>query len=159
MLYQFNDTQKVPTTKEELWKFISSPRNLKEITPEYMGFQITNEPIADKMYPGMIITYKVSPLLGIKMNWVTEITHVKDMEYFVDEQRIGPYNIWHHEHHLTPIHGGVLMSDIVSYLPPLGFIGDIANSFFIKRQLKEIFDYRRKAVERIFGKFEEIYNK
>lgn len=155
MLYQFKDVQKVPANIEVLWNFISSPKNLKEITPEYMGFQITNEPLPEIMYPGMIITYKVSPLLGIKMNWVTEITHVKNLNYFVDEQRVGPYKIWHHEHHLTEIKGGVLMSDIVSYQPPLGILGDIANKLFIENQLKEIFTYRRQAMERIFGQYPE----
>lgn len=154
MLYQLKDIQKVPTNIKDLWKFISSPRNLSEITPEHMGFKITNEPISEKMYPGMIISYKVSPMFGIKMNWVTEITHVKELQYFVDEQRIGPYKIWHHEHHLTEIDGGVLMSDIVSYQPPLAWLGDIANKIFIESQLKEIFRYRKEAMERIFGKYQ-----
>lgn len=118
-----------------------------------MGFEITNEPIADVMYAGMIISYKVKPILGIPMDWVTEITHVKDKEYFVDEQRIGPYAIWHHQHKISPIDGGVLMEDIVSYKPPLGFLGNIANSLIIKNQLKAIFDYRFIAVEREFGMF------
>jgi ligand-binding SRPBCC domain-containing protein len=152
-IYQLRTTQKIPATIAQVWDFISSPRNLKKITPEYMGFEITNEPIAAVMYPGMIISYKVKPILGIPMNWVTEITHVKEKEYFVDEQRVGPYAIWHHQHKISPIEGGVLMEDIVSYKPPLGFLGSIANSVIIKNQLKEIFDYRFVAVEREFGKF------
>jgi ligand-binding SRPBCC domain-containing protein len=118
-----------------------------------MGFEITNEPIADKMYPGMIISYKVAPVLGIKMNWVTEITHVQDHKYFVDEQRLGPYTMWHHQHHIQPIDGGVLMKDIVSYIPPMGVLGDLANSLFIKSQLDEIFKFRHKAVNEYFGKY------
>lgn len=118
-----------------------------------MDFKITNEPIADVIYPGMIISYKVKPLFGIPMNWVTEITHVKEKEYFVDEQRVGPYAIWHHQHKISPIEGGVLMEDIVSYKPSLGFLGIIANSIMIQKQLKEIFDYRFVAVEKEFGKF------
>jgi ligand-binding SRPBCC domain-containing protein len=105
------------------------------------------------MYPGMIISYKVSPVLGIKMTWVTEITHIKDKEYFVDEQRVGPYAIWHHEHKIEAIAGGVLMTDIVSYKPPLFFLGSIANSVLIKKQLREIFDYRKKAIQEIFGEY------
>ena len=103
----------------------------------------------------MIITYKVSPLLGIKLNWVTEITHVKDHEYFVDEQRIGPYAMWHHQHKIEPITGGVLMTDIVTYQPPMGFLGAMANSLFIKRQLKQIFDFRTVALEKRYGKFKD----
>lgn len=150
-MYQLRQTQNIPASIEEVWNFISSPRNLSKITPPYMGFTITNEPIADKMYPGQIISYKVSPVLGIPMTWVTEITHVKELEYFVDEQRVGPYSIWHHQHKLTAIDGGVAMEDIVSYLPPLGFLGSIANALFIKRQLDEIFAYRTKAVDDMFG--------
>lgn len=153
--YQLHTTQKVPATIDEVWNFISSPANLKKITPSYMGFDITSKNTGEKMYPGMIITYKVSPVFGIKMNWVTEITHVKEKEYFVDEQRSGPYSIWHHEHKIEPIDGGVLMTDIVSYKPPMGFLGSIANSLLIKKQLKEIFNFREKALIEIFGKWKE----
>jgi len=149
--YQLHKTQKVPATPDEVWDFISSPANLKKITPRYMGFDIISELLPPKMYPGMIIIYKVSPVAGIKMTWVSEITHIKEKEYFVDEQRAGPYKMWHHEHKIEAIEGGVLMTDIVSYKPPLFFLGSIVNSFLIKKQLQEIFDYRRKAIEKIFG--------
>jgi ligand-binding SRPBCC domain-containing protein len=150
-MYQMSTTQKIPASLDKVWDFISSPRNLKHITPSYMGFEITNEPLPEKMYPGMIIAYKVAPLLGIKIKWVTEITHVEDLNYFVDEQRLGPYTMWHHQHHIKKIDGGVLMEDIVSYIPPLGILGDIANTLFINKQLKDIFDFRHKAVEDYFG--------
>jgi len=152
--YQLHKTQKIPATIDQVWDFISSPANLKKITPEYMGFNITSKLLSEKMYPGMIISYKVSPVLGIKMTWVTEITQLKEKEYFVDEQRVGPYSMWHHEHKIEPIEGGVLMTDIVSYQPPFGILGSIANSILIKNQLKEIFDYRVTAVEKMFGKME-----
>jgi ligand-binding SRPBCC domain-containing protein len=152
--YQLHKTQKIPATIEQVWDFISSPANLKKITPEYMGFHITSKLLSEKMYPGMIISYKVSPVMGIKMTWVTEITQVKEKVYFVDEQRVGPYSMWHHEHKIESVEGGVLMTDIVSYKPPFGFLGSIANSILIKKQLKEIFDYRKVAMERMFGKTE-----
>jgi ligand-binding SRPBCC domain-containing protein len=151
--YQLKETQKIPASIETVWDFISSPANLKEITPDHMGFHIMTEDLPEKMYPGMIIGYKVSPILGIKMTWVTEITHVDPLRYFVDEQRIGPYKMWHHQHMITPIEGGTVMNDIVTYQPPLGFLGAIANSLTIKKQLRQIFDYRIKAVEQRFGKF------
>ncbi len=151
--YQLIKTQKLPVTISEVWNFISSPENLKEITPEHMGFVVTSNTGKEKMYPGMIITYKVSPLLGIKLNWMTEITQVKDHEYFVDEQRIGPYSMWHHQHKIEPIEGGVLMTDIVTYQPPMGILGAIANSLLIKKQLQEIFEFRTIALEMRFGKF------
>jgi ligand-binding SRPBCC domain-containing protein len=149
--YQLKTKQLLPASLDEVWEFISSPKNLKEITPDHMGFDIITSDLADKMYPGMIIAYRVSPLLGLKMTWVSEITHVREKEYFVDEQRIGPYAMWHHEHQIKQVEKGVLMSDIVSYQPPFGFIGSIANALLIKKQLKPIFDYREKALEQIFG--------
>ena len=111
--YQFRSEQKINTSIDEIWDFISSPTNLKEITPDYMGFDIMNtRQLSEKMYEGMIIGYKVSPLLGIKTTWVTEITHIRDKEFFIDEQRIGPYAMWHHQHLIRPIENGVLMSII-----------------------------------------------
>ena len=151
--YQLIKKQNIPASIDEIWDFISSPSNLKEITPKHMGFEVTGNTGKGQMYPGMIITYKVSPLLGIKLNWVTEITHVKDKEYFVDEQRIGPYTMWHHEHKIEPIAGGIMMTDIVTYQPPMGILGAIANTLFIKKQLEGIFGYRTVALENIFGKF------
>ena len=152
--YQFKRHQRLKASKEDVWDFISSPANLKEITPDHMGFDITSDPI-DKMYPGAIISYKVSPLAGLKMTWVTEISHVEEGKYFVDEQRIGPYAMWHHEHHIKEIAGGVLMTDIVSYQPPFGFLGAIANAMFIDSKLNEIFEYRKHAMEKRFGKFSD----
>jgi len=152
--YQFHKQQKIRTTIDEIWNFISSPANLKEITPDYMGFDITTKNLPDKMYAGMVISYGVSPLLGIKTTWVTEITHIIEKKYFVDEQRVGPYSLWHHQHILEPLEGGVLMSDIVSYQPPFGFLGALANKLIIKNRLNEIFDFRTKAIETKFGIYE-----
>jgi ligand-binding SRPBCC domain-containing protein len=141
--YQFKREQFIHATIDEVWDFISSPKNLKEITPDYMGFDITSESTPEKMYPGMIIAYKVKPVLGIKTTWVTEITEVEDRSYFIDEQRVGPYKMWHHEHFIEEKDGGVLMKDIVSYQPPFGFLGNLANTLIIRKKLKEIFEYRK----------------
>lgn len=151
--YQINQSQKIPSSIAEVWDYISSPENLKEITPSYMGFNITSKNANEKMYAGMIISYNVRPLAGISLNWVTEITHVKDKKYFVDEQRIGPYKMWHHQHKIEAIEGGVLMTDIVTYQPPMGILGALANALFINQKLKSIFDYRTIALEKRFGKF------
>lgn len=150
-VYSLESSQKIPATLAEVWDFISSPVNLGRITPEYMGFKVTSENLPQKMYPGMIIRYKVSPLPGIRMTWVTEISQVRELEYFVDEQRIGPYRLWHHQHQIAATEGGVIMTDIVTYAPPMGFFGKIAHRLFIRKQLKEIFEYRRKKLEEIFG--------
>lgn len=148
--YQIRRTQQIDQPIEKIWDFISSPANLKRITPDYMGFDIRSENLPQKMYAGMIIRYRVSPLLGIKTTWVTEITHVEDGKYFVDEQRVGPYKMWHHQHFLEANSMGTLMTDIVSYRPPMGFLGSIANTLIIKRKLSEIFDYRTGALNEIF---------
>jgi ligand-binding SRPBCC domain-containing protein len=149
--YQFKRTQEIKCPIEEIWSFISNPINLKEITPDYMGFDIVSEKVPSKMYEGMIINYKVSPILGINTTWVTEITHLKENSYFVDEQRVGPYKIWHHQHILKSTTNGVLMTDIVSYQPPFGVIGNLANKIIIKQKLNEIFNYRTKAINKIFN--------
>jgi ligand-binding SRPBCC domain-containing protein len=149
--YQFTRTQKLKGSIKEIWEFISSPGNLQQITPEDMGFIITSNNGSEKMYEGMIITYKVSPLFSIKVDWVTEITKIKEYEYFIDEQRIGPYSLWHHRHKIEPVEGGVLMTDIVTYKPPFGFIGAIANSLIIRKRLKQIFDYREHALDKRFS--------
>lgn len=151
--YQFKCQQCFINSVDELWDFISSPQNLKVITPDYMGFEVTSKDLPDKMYEGMIVSYKVAPLLGIKTTWVTEITHVKDKHYFIDEQRVGPYAIWHHQHFLEATPKGTLMKDIISYKPPFGILGNVANALVIKQKLKEIFDYRTGMLSRLFEEF------
>lgn len=149
--FQFKSQQKINATMQEVWQFISSPNNLKEITPPYMGFQVVTKGLTETMYPGMIIGYKVSPLAGIKLNWLTEITHVQEGVYFVDEQRVGPYAIWHHQHKIEPFENGVLMTDIVTYKPPFGWFGNLLNTWVIKNKLAEIFAFRTKKVNELFN--------
>ena len=149
--YQLRINQFLKTDIETIWDFASSPANLKEITPDYMLFNITSNDLPEKMYPGMIISYEVSPLLNIKINWLTEITQVKDKSFFIDEQRMGPYKMWHHQHLFEEQNDGVLMTDIVTYIPPFGIVGNIANAVFIKKQLRNIFDYRYKVMDEKFN--------
>lgn len=149
--YQFTQTQKIPASLDAVWDFISSPGNLKQITPPYMGFEVTGNSGSGKMYPGMIITYIVRPLFGIPLKWMTEITHVADRQYFVDEQRMGPYTLWHHEHKVEAIAGGVLMTDMVTYIPPFGILGALANRLLIRKKLQQIFEFRTQAIVQQFG--------
>ena len=149
-MHQFIRKQFVKTDLQTCWDFFSSPANLKRITPSYMGFDVKTE-VPTKMYEGLIIAYTVKPLLGIPVEWVTEITHVKDKSFFVDEQRKGPYTMWHHEHHFKEVEGGVEMTDIVSYIIPFGFLGKLVEPFLVKPKLEEIFAYRFKIVEEVFG--------
>ena len=149
-MYQLKRKQIVKTDLKTCWDFFSSPHILKKITPEYMGFNIKYE-LPEKMYEGLMIEYTVKPVLGIPMTWVTEIKTVKDNLFFVDEQRKGPYKIWHHEHHFKEVDGGIEMTDIVSYEIPLGIIGSLAHSLFVRKKLESIFNYRIQMVDEIFS--------
>ena len=148
---QIHREQLVKTDINTLWDFMSSPKNLETITPESMMFKITSKNKDEKMYPGMIITYIVSPLLKIKLTWMTEITQVKEKSFFIDEQRLGPYTMWHHQHIFKQTEEGILMKDIITYIPPFGIIGKIANFLFIKNKVNQIFDYRNKKINSLFN--------
>ena len=148
-IYRFVRNQKIPIDKNEAWKFLSDPNNLKTITPDYMGFDII-EKENTKMYSGQIIKYIVTPIFGIKMNWVTEITHVKDFEYFVDEQRFGPYKFWHHLHKFIEEEGKTKMIDEISFAYYGGFIGDLIQHSLITKRIKDIFKYRTKIISHLF---------
>jgi len=145
-------TQLLPISLDEAWAFFSSPKNLKEITPPYMGFEVhTPDDQLEHMYAGQLISYTVRPVAGIPIKWTTEITHVIEGKYFVDEQRFGPYKLWHHQHHFEEVAEGVRMTDLVHYMLPFGPLGWLGRKLFVERQLKDIFDYREQAVERIFS--------
>ena len=151
-IYTLYKKQNLPITVDQAWDFLSRPANLKAITPDYMSFDILTG--ADiPMYPGQIIQYIVTPILGIKTKWVTEITHVKDKHYFVDEQRFGPYALWHHKHFIKEIDGGVELEDIIDYKVPFGILGQLAQPILVKPKLEEIFKYRTKKLEELFGKY------
>lgn len=151
-IYTLKTVQKIPITIEEAWRFLSDPKNLKKITPDYMGFNILSG--AEKpMFPGQIIQYIVTPVMGIPTKWVTEITHVVENKYFVDEQRFGPYSLWHHKHFLKEIPGGVEMEDIIDYKLPFGIIGQLAHPIIVKPKLDEIFKFRRAKLIELFGEF------
>lgn len=152
-VYAIKTVQRIPITVELAWDFFSKPDNLKNITPSDLGFNIISKHHGEKMYAGQVIEYKVSPVLGIPLYWMTEITHVEHQKYFVDEQRFGPYALWHHQHHFRAIEGGVEMIDIVHYKLPFFFLGDLANALFVRKQLQKIFTYRFTAVENLFGKW------
>lgn len=152
-IYKFIKKQIVHTTLEEAWDFFSNPSNLQKITPASMNFEITSE-VPNKIYPGLIITYKVSPLSFMRVNWVTEIIQSQENSYFIDEQRFGPYKFWYHIHFFRQIPEGVEMEDIVYYGLPFGFIGSLFGSNFVRNQLNHIFDYREKQILEIFKKNE-----
>ncbi|MBE0637542.1 MAG: SRPBCC family protein [Bacteroidales bacterium] len=145
--------QHLPITMNEAWEFFSNPKNLKTITPQFMGFDITSDIGTERMYAGMIITYRVSPILNISLKWMTEITHLREPHFFVDNQKSGPFSIWHHQHWFKEVPNGIEMTDIVNYSVGFGLPGRMAEKLIINRRVKEIFDFRYHKLEEIFGKY------
>lgn len=146
-IYVLETEQTLPIDLATAWDFFSSPLNLCKITPPYMGFRITSG-TPEKMFAGQIITYRVGIFPGVVVNWVTEITHVRENKFFVDEQRFGPYAMWHHEHWFRACDAGVHMTDRVSYKLPLDPFLRVTHPF-IKHQLRGIFTYRREVLGRL----------
>ena len=149
-VHRFETTHLLPIPRDDAWRFFSDPRNLARITPREMGFAITSD-VPDEVYPGLMITYRVRPLFNIPVTWVTEITHVTPGERFVDEQRAGPYAMWHHEHHFRDIDGGTEMHDIVHYALPGGPLGDVINHRVVRQRVAAIFAHRRRVLDSLFG--------
>jgi ligand-binding SRPBCC domain-containing protein len=154
-MYQLEYRAKIPLNLKESWKFFSDPKNLKLLTPPEMGFEILNNELPGEMYPGQLIIYRVKPIWNIPMKWVTEITHVEKEVYFIDEQRSGPYTIWHHEHRFREISGGTEMVDKIYYKPPLGPIGKVLNAVKIEHDINSIFVYRANRLIELFGIFKK----
>ncbi|OIQ18650.1 MAG: cell division inhibitor [Flavobacterium sp. MedPE-SWcel] len=149
-LYTIHKKQNLPISLQEAWDFIANPKNLAVITPDSMGFKTLSGDDRE-MFSGQIIHYTITPLLGMKLQWVTEITHVKNLSHFVDEQRFGPYKFWHHKHFVKEIPGGVEMEDIVHYKLPMGILGDMMHPILVKQKLQSIFEYRQKKLIELFG--------
>lgn len=154
-VYALKTVQRIPVTLENAWDFFSRPANLQEITPTGLGFTVLSQHHGSYMYPGQLIEYTLKPLLGIPVYWMTEITHVEDQKFFVDEQRFGPYSFWHHQHHFSEIDGGIEMTDIVHYKLPAWFLGDLMHRLLVRSRLREIFGFRHAAVEKRFGRWTE----
>jgi ligand-binding SRPBCC domain-containing protein len=152
MIQRLIREQYVPGDPVRIWDFFASPHNLDTLTPPSLSFRIIGE-VAPRMYPGQLIEYRIGVLPGITTRWLTEITHVEEGRFFVDEQRIGPYRLWHHEHHFVPSPDGqvVQMRDCVTYEVGWGPLGDVLHALWIRRQLREIFDYRALRVRSLFG--------
>jgi len=149
-IYSLKRVQIIPTTLDRAWDFFSSPDNLSRITPPELRFNIISKHHGDRVYAGQLIEYRLSPIPGFRVYWMTEITHVVQGHYFVDEQRRGPYRLWHHQHHFREMEGAVEMTDIVHYQLPLGILGALANRLFVGRQLEHIFTYRKEKIEEVF---------
>lgn len=146
----FRAVQRIPASLDDAWDFFADPRNLARITPPALGIVITSD-LPRRMHPGMIVTYTVRPFLGIPVRWVTEITHMREPDFFVDEQRFGPYRFWHHQHRFRAVGRGVEAEDIVHYALPCGVAGRVLAGSLVRGRLAEVFAFRRRALEEIFG--------
>lgn len=146
---QLFQEQFIPAEPGRVWDFFATPRNLDTMTPPDLRFRILSD-LPERMYQGQMIEYRISPLPGVWLRWLTEIRHVREGEYFVDEQRAGPYRLWYHEHHFKPVPGGVRMIDRVTYDVGWGPFGWLAEKLWVRRQLEHIFDYRRRRVAELF---------
>jgi ligand-binding SRPBCC domain-containing protein len=151
-IYSLKRLQMLPTDVEGAWRFFSDPKNLGRITPPSMNFRTMYQSGGEEMYAGQIIRYKVTVFPNVTVDWLTEITHVQRPHYFVDEQRIGPYALWHHQHHFREKQGETEMTDEVNYAIPYGPIGRLANHVLVQQQLKRIFDYRASILREAFAK-------
>ena len=160
-VYRLETIGNYPVSIEQAWQFFSDPRNLKLITPEYMDFEILETDLPVNMYAGQVIKYKIRPFPWIKLTWVTEITQVNAPNFFVDEQRSGPYSFWHHQHHFHRTELGIQSKDIVHYAIPLGILGRAAHFFFIRKRLEYIFRYRHQKLIEILQNhdFKKNYNR
>jgi ligand-binding SRPBCC domain-containing protein len=151
-IYNLRKEQFLPISLQEAWAFFSSPKNLAKITPEHMNFKILYQSGGDKAYAGQIIRYQINVLPFIPVHWVTEITQVKEPFHFIDEQRFGPYALWHHQHHFEEVKGGVLMTDEVNYAIPFGILGRFAHWLFVAKEVNRIFEHRFRTLEDYFSK-------
>lgn len=148
-IYKLENSSILKISMEKCWSFFSNPKNLTIITPKSLDFCIISN-IPEEMYEGMIIEYTLKPFFGIAVHWVTEITHMKKYEYFVDEQRFGPYKFWHHQHIFKETKEGILMTDTIHYALPFSFLGRMVNFCVVREKLREIFEFRKKAITELF---------
>ncbi len=148
-IHHLTRKQLIPISLEEAWPFFSTPRNLEAITPGFLNFRITSA-VPEEIYSGLIITYQIAAVASVPMTWVTEIKHVVPLHRFVDEQRIGPFRFWFHEHRFDAVPGGIEMTDIVHYLMPWSWLGELVHAVFIRRRLNAIFDFRRAYIENLW---------
>ena len=150
-VYRLKRTQFLPVSLDAAWDFLCRPEHLRDLTPPGVGLTVTSD-LPDRMYPGLIITYRLELYSMFHFNWVTEITQAEPLSYFIDEQRSGPYKFWHHEHRLRSVEGGVEMNDLIHYALPFGVLGRMVHAAIVKNQLNAIFDYRREALADRFGR-------
>ncbi len=149
-IYSLETKQIIDRPIEEIWSFFTNPKNLNQLTPSDMNFKILSGS-SDDFYEGKIISYSINPFKFYNIKWVTEITTIKKNDFFIDEQRFGPYKMWHHEHHFIKNNDNTTtIYDKVIYKLPYGIIGKLSHKLFIKKRLLEIFNFRKKTIKKLY---------
>lgn len=148
-IHRIHQSQFLPLTLDEAWQFFATPKNLEAMTPDFLNFRILSE-VPDVVHSGLMIEYRIRAVFGIPMRWLTEIKHVEKLTRFVDEQRIGPFPFWYHEHRFLPVEGGIVMEDEVHYVMPWSVLGSFIHWIFIRGRLREIFRFRKSYLEERF---------
>jgi ligand-binding SRPBCC domain-containing protein len=138
------------TSLDEVWEFLANPRTVAAVSPPDLGLRVTSEPPV-RVYPGLIVTYDLEVLPRVRWHWVTEVTHIREGRLLVDEQRFGPFRMWHHEHHLAAHDGGVEVRDLITYALPLGPLGVLADLVLVSHRLERTFAFRRRVLAQRFG--------
>lgn len=150
-MYQLDREIVLASDPKTVWDFLSTPLNLNALTPPDLHFQVLS-PVPEKMYNGLTILYEIHiPVFG-KHRWLTEIKHIEEGAFFVDEQRLGPYRFWYHQHRLEALADGkTRVIDRVSYALPGSLVGVLVHRLWVRKMLEEIFDYRARRMVELFG--------
>lgn len=136
----------LPRQPDEVFDFYADAFNLERLTPPWLRFEVVTLPPIT-MQAGVEIDYRLR-LHGLPMKWRSRITAWEPPHHFVDEQMRGPYRRWVHEHTFTSSEGGTLVRDQVQYAMLGGWLAD---RLLVRRDLRQIFDYRQRRLAQIFG--------
>jgi ligand-binding SRPBCC domain-containing protein len=147
--YIFRQEHWIQRPIDEVFSFFSEARNLEEITPPWVGFRILSMSTGS-IQEGTEIRYRLR-LHGVPIHWLTEILEWNPPYKFVDVQRSGPYKLWRHTHEFEAVDGGTRMIDNVEYALPFGVLGRIAHAMMVRRDVQQIFNYRRQRIETVFN--------
>ena len=149
MIRRLVTEQVLPISLAEAWDFFSTPKNLNDITPPHLQFEMMSGHESE-MHEGQILVYRIRLLAGFKRAWVTEIKSVEFQRQFVDEQRFGPYRFWHHRHTFEETAEGVRMTDIIHYDVGFGVIGALVDRAYVTPTVRMIFSYREQTLSKRF---------
>jgi len=149
-IHQLYYKQSLSLSQTEAWSFFTSPHHLNTITPDFFSITPTSN-VPDKIYSGLLISYRMKAVFAIPMSWLSEISHCDAPHYFVYQQQVGPFKFWSHEVRLTETKNGTLVEDIVFYTMPFGWLGEIFHHYLIADKLKNIFEKRSDYLKKRWG--------